>query len=187
MARGLQDSFQAVRRDGAHQPGTERMSIKDERALHEKYMAVAIEEAKKGAAMGEQPFGAVIVYEGEIVARTPSLKVSESDTTAHSETRAVSIATRKLGKRHIPGAVFYATCEPCPMCLGAVLNAGIKTLVLGARNEDIKKLATLAFNFHNYSVETFAEMVGWDLTLVTGIRHDECVDLYRTALVELTR
>jgi len=154
---------------------------------HEDFMAIAIEEAKEGAAMGEQPFGAVIVIDDEIVVRQKSLKVSESDTTAHSETLAVKYATKKLGRREIPEAVFYSTCEPCPMCLGAVFNAGIKTVVLGARNEDIKQLATLAFNFKDYSVEAFAEMVGWDVNLITGVRHDECVDLYRAALVELTR
>ncbi|MGQ9368690.1 nucleoside deaminase [Azospirillum sp. ST 5-10] len=154
---------------------------------HEKFMAMAIEEAKAGAAMGEQPFGAVVVLDGEVIVRSRSLKVSTSDTTAHSETLAIKLATQKLQKRHIPDAVFYSTCEPCPMCLGAVLNAGIRTLVLGARNEDIKRLATLAFNFKDYSVESFAAMVGWDLTLVTGVLHEECVDLYRTAAVELTR
>lgn len=163
------------------------MSAEEERRLHEKFMDIAIEEAKAGAAMGEQPFGAVVVLGGEVVVRQKSLKVSESDTTAHSETLAIKYATKKLGRRHIPEAVFYATCEPCPMCLGAVFNAGIRTLVLGARNEDIKQLATLAFNFNKYSVETFADMVGWDLNLVTGIRHEECVALYRAALVELTR
>lgn len=154
---------------------------------HEHYMALAIEEARAGAAAGEQPFGAVVVYKDEIVAKTRSLKVSTSDTTAHSETLAVKMATQKLGMRHIPEAVFYSTCEPCPMCLGAVLNAGIGTLVLGARNTDIQSLARLAFNFKDYSVERFAEMVGWDLRLVTGVLHEECVGLYRAAAVELTR
>lgn len=154
---------------------------------HEKFMCIAIEEAKKGAAMGEQPFGAVVAIGNEVVVATPSLKVGRCDCTAHSETLAVGMATQKLGRRHIPEAVFYATCEPCPMCLGAILNSGIRTLVLGARNEDIKKLATLAFNFGDYSVETFAKMVGWDLTLVTDVMHEECVDLYRAAAVELTR
>ena len=73
------------------------------------------------------------------------------------------------------------------MCLGAVLNAGIKTLVLGARNRDIQRLAKLAFNFKDYSVERFAEMVGWDLTLIEGVRSDECVALYTGASVALTR
>jgi tRNA(adenine34) deaminase len=154
---------------------------------HERFMAMAIEEAKAGAAMGEQPFGAVVVKDGEVICRSRSLKVSTSDTTAHSETLAIKYATQKLQARRIPGAVFYSTCEPCPMCLGAVLNAGIDTLVLGARNEDIKKLATLAFNFKDYTAERFAEMVGWDLTVVTGVLHEDCVDLYRGAKVELTR
>ncbi|WP_172125923.1 nucleoside deaminase [Devosia sp. 919] len=154
---------------------------------HEHYMAMAIEEAKAGAAMGEQPFGAVVVYQGEVIVRSRSLKVSTSDATAHSETRAVGMATQKLGMRRIPEAVFYSTCEPCPMCLGAILNAGMGMLVLGARNEDIRKLAALAFNFNDYSVETFAEMVGWELKLVTDVMHEQCVDLYRDARVELTR
>ncbi|HEX9465816.1 MAG TPA: deaminase [Alphaproteobacteria bacterium] len=154
---------------------------------HERFMAMAIEEAKAGAAAGEQPFGAVVVRNGEVVVRTRSLKVGTSDTTAHSETLAIKHATQKLKQRLIPDAVFYATCEPCPMCLGAILNAGIKTLVLGARNADIRQLAKLAFNFNKYSVETFADLVGWDLKLVTGVLHDDCVALYRTAAVELTR
>ncbi len=73
------------------------------------------------------------------------------------------------------------------MCIGAIFNSGIKTLVLGARNADVARLANLAFNFNKYSAENFAEFVGWDLTVITGVLHDECVDLYRTAKVELTR
>lgn len=154
---------------------------------HDHFMGLALAEARKGAAMGEQPFGAVVVLDGEVIAATPSLKVQRCDATAHSETLAVGMATRAAGRRHIPEAVFYATCEPCPMCLGAILNAGFGTLVLGARNEDIHALADLAFNFGGYTVESFATTVGWDLDLVTGIRHDECVDLYRESAVELTR
>ncbi len=154
---------------------------------HERFMAMAIEEAKAGAAMGEQPFGSLVVVNGEVIVRSRSLKVGLSDTTAHSETRAISLATQKLKRREIPEGVFYSTCEPCPMCLGAVFNSGIKTLVLGARNADIHKLANLAFNYNRYTAESFAEFVGWDLTVVTGVLHDQCVDLYRTARVELTR
>ena len=156
-------------------------------AQHERFMAMAIEEAKAGAAAEEQPFGAVVVLNGEVVCRSRSLKVSTSDTTAHSETLAIKYATQKLKRRSIPEAVFYSTCEPCPMCMGAVFNSGIKTLVLGARNADLARMAKLAFNFNKYSAETFAEFVGWDLNLITGVLHSECVDLYRTAKVELTR
>jgi tRNA(adenine34) deaminase len=156
-------------------------------ADHNRFMAVAIEEAKAGAAQGEQPFGAVVARDGEVVVRSRSLKVSACDATAHSETLAIKYATQKLGRRELPDCTFYATCEPCPMCLGAILNGGIKTLVLGARNRDIRQLAKVAFNFKDYTVERFAEMTGWDLKVIEGVRTAECVDLYATARVELTR
>jgi tRNA(adenine34) deaminase len=155
---------------------------------HDKFMAMAIEEAKAGAASGEQPFGAVIACKGEVVVRARSLKVGTSDATAHAETLAIKYATQKLGARILPeDCVFYCTCEPCPMCLGAVLNGGIKTIVMGARNHQIQALAKLAFNFKDYSVESFAEMVGWNLTVVNNVLTNECVALYHGAHVELTR
>jgi tRNA(adenine34) deaminase len=156
-------------------------------ADHNRFMAIAIEEAKAGAAQGEQPFGAVVVRDGEVVVRSRSLKVSACDANAHSETLAIKYATQKLGRRELPDCTFYATCEPCPMCLGAILNGGINTLVLGARNRDIKQLAKVAFNFKDYTVERFAEMTGWNLTVIEGVRSAECIALYATSAVELTR
>src|SRR5260370_5079443 len=126
---------------------------------HERFMAMAIEEAKDGAAGGEQSLGAVVVLNGEVVCRSRSLKGSTSDTTAHSETLAIKYATQKLKRRFIPEAVFYSTCEPCPMCMGAVFNSGIKTLVLGARNADVARLANLAFNFKTSKPATLAQVL----------------------------
>lgn len=71
------------------------------------------------------------------------------------------------------------------MCCGAILNGGIRTLVMGTRNRDLRDLATLAFNFKDYGVERFAAMVGWDVTVIDGILEDQC--RYRRANVELTR
>jgi tRNA(adenine34) deaminase len=150
-------------------------------------MAIAIEEAKLGALAGEQPFGAVVARGGEEICRARSLKVSTSDTTAHSETLAIKYATQKLKSRTIPNGVFYATCEPCPMCLGAILNSGIETLVIGARNRHVQQFAKIAFNYKDYTVEHFAEMVGWNLTVIDDVFVDECIDLYRKAQVELSR
>jgi tRNA(adenine34) deaminase len=156
-------------------------------AEHEHFMAIAIEEAKRGRAAGEQPFGAVVARGGEVVCRTCSLKVSRSDVTAHSETLAVGMATQVLRTRTLTGCTFYCTCEPCPMCLGAILNGGIDHLVMGARNRDVARPDKLAFNFGDYTVERFAAMVGWNLKVVEGVLGDACIDLYRTAGVELTR
>ena len=156
-------------------------------ADHQHFMRIAIAEGRAGAAAGEQPFGAVVTRDGEVVCQTRSLKVATSDTTAHSELLAIKCATQKLQQRIISDCTFYATCEPCPMCLGSVFNAGINRLVLGARNRHIQETAKLAFHFKDYSVERFAEMVGWELELVEGVLTDECVDLYRQASAELTR
>jgi tRNA(adenine34) deaminase len=154
---------------------------------HERFMAMAIAEAKLGAAAGEQPFGAVVARGDEAIVRARSLKVATFDTTAHSETLAIKGATQKLRQRTLPDCVFYATCEPCPMCLGAILNAGINTLVIGARKHQLHGFATRAFNFKDYTVENFAKMVGWDLTVIDGVLGDECVALYANSAVELTR
>jgi tRNA(adenine34) deaminase len=154
---------------------------------HERFMAMAIEEAKLGAAIGEQPFGAVVARGDEVICRARSLKVGTFDATAHSETLAIKAATQKLRQRTLPDCVFYATCEPCPMCLGAILNAGINTLVLGARKRQLRSFATRAFNFKDYTVEGFAEMVGWDLTVIDGVLEGECIALYANSAVELTR
>jgi tRNA(adenine34) deaminase len=70
---------------------------------------------------------------------------------------------------------------------GCILNGGITTLVMGARNRHIKQLAKLAFNFKDYTVARFAEMVGWELTVIEGVLETECIALYRDARVALTR
>ncbi len=152
---------------------------------HAKFMAMAIEEAKTSAASGkgDQPFGAVVVIDGEVIVRTPSLKVSTCDTTAHSETLAIKLASQKLGRREFPEAIFYATCEPCPMCLGAIQNAAIGTLVIGARHRHMPEIV----GFHNYTVERFAEMCGWKLNVIEGVLQDECVAMYKTSPVVVGR
>jgi tRNA(adenine34) deaminase len=128
-----------------------------------------------------------VARNGEVVVKARSLKVGTSDTTAHSETLAIKYATQKLGRRTLPDCTFYATCEPCPMCLGAILNGGIITLVIGARNRDVSKLTKTAFNFKDYTVERFAEMTGWNLKVIEHVRGEECINLYASAKVELTR
>src|ERR1700684_3698484 len=116
-------------------------------ADHNHFMAIAIEEAKAGAAQGEQPFGAVVARDSELVVRSLSLKVSACDATAHSETLAIKYATQKLGRRELPDCTFYATCEPCPMCLGAILNGGVHNLLLGAPTRGHTHLAKRALHF----------------------------------------
>lgn len=151
---------------------------------HETLMDIALAEARAGRELGEQPFGAVIASQGKVIAQARSFKVSSNDSTAHSELLAIRAATTGLGRRTLDDCIFYGTCEPCPMCLGAMFNAGLKHLILGARLRD---LGDIAFAFKDYSVERFAELVGWDLTLVEGVRQQECEALYADAAVKFSR
>src|SRR5271154_7081758 len=96
------------------------------------FMEAALEEARLAAERGEVPVGAVIVLEGQIVARAGNRTITESDPTAHAEMAAVREAAAKVGNHRLTGAALYATIEPCAMCAGAMIQARIARLVYGA-------------------------------------------------------
>ncbi len=77
--------------------------------VHEKFMKMAIEEAKKG----DNPYGAVIVKNGEVVARGYNTVVSDNDPTAHAEINAIRSLAARIKNRHLEGCTLYTTCEPC--------------------------------------------------------------------------
>ena len=102
----------------------------------EEMMLLAIEEAKTAADMGEVPVGAVITNEsGEVVARGHNVREAKGSPIAHAEIEAICAAAEKLGSRRLTGCTLYVTLEPCPMCAGAVMNAGLKRVVYGAFDE----------------------------------------------------
>jgi tRNA(adenine34) deaminase len=150
---------------------------------HSRFMALALEEAQRGAEVGEQPFGAVVVREGILVAQARSLKVASFDATAHAETLAIGRATRELRVRSLAGCTFYATCEPCPMCAGAIINTEVSTLVIGARFERMRTFSPVFGVYHEYSVEKFATLTGSRLQVVSGVLAAECEALYRRARI----
>jgi len=98
----------------------------------EKYMRFAIEEAKRAAALGEVPVGAVIVQDDRIISGCYNLREGEKRATAHAELLAIEDACKKLGGWRLPRCTLYVTLEPCPMCSGAIINARIERVVFGA-------------------------------------------------------
>ncbi|MBM7667267.1 tRNA(adenine34) deaminase [Solibacillus kalamii] len=100
------------------------------------YMQEALEEAKKAAALGEVPIGAVIVYKDEIIARAHNLRETTQNALTHAESMAIQEACRKVGSWRLEETTLYVTLEPCPMCAGAILQSRIPRVVYGAR--DIK-------------------------------------------------
>lgn len=100
--------------------------------IHEKYMKEAIEEAKKAELIGEVPIGAVIVHDGQIIARAHNLRETNQSSIAHAEVLAIDEACKALGTWRLEGATLYVTLEPCPMCAGASMLSRVERVVYGA-------------------------------------------------------
>lgn len=105
-------------------------------ARHEVFLREAIQCARDGMRRGGGPFGAVVVRGGEVVGRGANAVTLDLDPTAHAEVVAIREACRALGAFRLDGCALYASCEPCPMCLGAILWARIDHLVYAATRED---------------------------------------------------
>lgn len=100
------------------------------------FMKQALEEAKKAVILGEVPIGAVLVYDGEIIARAHNLRETTQNATTHAELMVIQEACQKIGSWRLEKTTLYVTLEPCPMCAGAILQSRVPRVVYGAR--DIK-------------------------------------------------
>ena len=140
------------------------------RARDEAFMALALEEAEKAAALGETPVGAVIVWDGErVVARAHNLREAEKRAAAHAELLAIEEANRALGGWRLHRATLYVTLEPCPMCAGAIINARIPRVVFGARDKKAGCCGSV-LDLFQYPFNHRPEAVG-------GVLEEECQGL----------
>ncbi len=98
----------------------------------DRFMDVALTEARDAAARGEVPVGAVLVLDGQIVARSGNRTRAENDITAHAEIAVIREASAALGQERLTGADLYVTLEPCTMCAAAISFARIRRLYYGA-------------------------------------------------------
>ena len=97
------------------------------------YMLLALAEAEAAAAEGEVPVGCVVVHGGRVIGRGRNARERTGDATAHAEILAIGAACQELGGWRLEGCTLYVSLEPCPMCMGACLNARIPRVVFGAR------------------------------------------------------
>ena len=111
--------------------------------MDETFMAEALAEARRAAAEGEVPIGAVLVIEGRIAGRGRNARERLRDPTAHAEILALQEAARTLGRWRLTGSTMYATLEPCPMCAGALVNARVDRLVYGVADPKAGAVDTL--------------------------------------------
>lgn len=99
-------------------------------------MRIAIELSELSVKTGGGPFGAVVVRNGEIVARGSNSVTKLNDPTAHAEVSAIRAACKALGTFSLKGCTIYSSCEPCPMCLSAIYWAGIDKIYYAGTRED---------------------------------------------------
>ncbi len=105
-------------------------------AQDKKFMREAIRLADESVKKGGGPFGAVIVKDGEIIAGSSNSVTIDNDPTAHAEVNTIRQACQKLGTFDLSDCVIYTSCEPCPMCLGAIYWAHLKCVYYGNTKKD---------------------------------------------------
>ena len=133
----------------------------------EKFMKEALKEAKKAYGKLEVPVGAIIVRDRKIIARAHNLKETKKDTTKHAEILAIQKASRKLESWRLLDCEMYVTLEPCSMCAGAIINARIKKLYIGALDEKTGAAGSVFNLFEDYKFNHNVE-------IEQGIMQDEC-------------
>lgn len=128
----------------------------------ERYMKMALGEARAAAAEGEVPVGAVIVCHDRVIARAHNLTETLTDVTAHAEMQAITSAAATLGGKYLTDCTLYVTLEPCLMCAGALAWSQISRIVYGA--SDDKR------GFHTYCEKPFHPKT----EVVSGCLAEEC-------------
>ncbi len=136
---------------------------------HEKYMAMAIEEARTGLYSGEDPFGAVIVRNGEVVCRARSTEYCTGNATDQAETGVIGEATSILQTLSLSDCTLYSSCEPCPMRCGAIIDTEISTLVDSDRLGPQEEKFGGGKDDHGYTVERLVELAGAKTQVINGV------------------
>lgn len=148
---------------------------------HAAGMALAIEEARRGAARGEPPFGVVIIDgTGAVVAANHDRVREAGDMSAHAEVLTVRDACAVRGP-DLSGCTLYTTCEPCPMCYTAAWLAGISTIVYGTTMACVHERVGGQQRELRVPVTTMNALNAEPLELVAGIAARECLELFPAA------
>ncbi len=131
-------------------------------------MREALRLAEKARSLGEVPIGAVVVVGEKIVGRGYNLRTKLQLATQHAEIRAIDRACKKLGSWRLEGAEIYVTLEPCPMCMGAILNARIERVYFGAYEQKGRSLTAELAN---------ANLLNHKVEVQGGVMEEECAKL----------
>ncbi len=133
-------------------------------------MKLALHEAKKAHEKKEVPIGAVIVKNGQVIARAHNLKETKKDPTAHAEILVIQEAARTLETWRLDDCELYVTIEPCPMCAGAMVQSRIKKLIIGAMEPKFGAAGSI-FNIVSHP------KLNHKIEVIQGIMEEECSQL----------
>ncbi len=122
-----------------------------------KYMKEAIKEARKAEEKLEVPVGAIIVKDGKIIARAHNQKETKLDPTKHAEIMAIQKACKKLKTWRLTDCIMYVTLEPCTMCAGAIIQARINKVYIGAMDEKTGSCGSVFNLFEDYKFNHHVE------------------------------
>lgn len=135
--------------------------------MDNRFMEIALEEAKLALEDGEVPVGAVIVKDGKVLATGRNHREKSGDISSHAEIEAIKAAEKSLGKWQLDGCSLYVTLEPCLMCAGAIKQARISSVTYGA--DDAQEGA-----FTKYGL-----LADWPLLVFRGERKEEAEELLK--------
>ncbi len=144
------------------------------------FMKEAIKEAKKAFDIGEVPVGAVIVKDGNIIARAHNLKETSKNAIHHAEILVIEEASKVLDSWRLTDCEMYVTLEPCPMCAGAIINSRIKKLYIGTTDDIMGACGTALNLLENYKFNHIVQVEKY-------ILKDECSKLIEDFFENLRR
>ena len=146
----------------------------------ERFMREALSEAEAARELGEVPIGAVVVFEGRVIARAHNRRELDADPSAHAEFSALREAARSLGRWRLSGCTVYVTLEPCLMCAGLMVNARVSRCVYGAADAKAGALGSL------YRLHADARL-NHSFAVTGGVLADGCAGLLKDFFAELRR
>ena len=154
-----------------------------ENSDYEKFMKIAIEEAKSSLKEGNKGFGAMLIRNGKVIAKAHDTEVADSDPTAHAEMNVIRGAFKSYGT-DLTGCSIISTHEPCPMCAGALIWARISEVVYGVSIEDTIKLGRTMIRLNCREI---IRRSPWKAKLKEGILKEECLKLYNEKVRKLVK
>ena len=141
---------------------------------HQKFMTIALEEAKKGKDKGNAAIGSVIVCDNQVIGKGHNIVTTDGDITMHAEIAALRNASLVSGVSDFTGCILYTTMEPCMMCVGAIVVSGVTTLVMGGN------YASSTGSYGDYQVnKAFLLVERNNITVIRGVMVEECEDIVR--------